>query len=51
MAYIHLLQNPFYTPDEHNPMAADGGGEITSRRFINEVKRIGETWKPGMGVV
>lgn len=51
MAYIHLLQNPFYKPDEHTPMAADGGGEITSPRFINEVKRIGETWKPGMGVV
>ncbi|KAL9131522.1 MAG: hypothetical protein Q9175_006746 [Cornicularia normoerica] len=51
-AYIRLLQNPFYVPDEHTPMAvASGrgkGGQITSKRFIEEVKRIGEIWKPGM---
>ncbi|KAA6410252.1 MAG: DASH complex subunit Dad2 [Lasallia pustulata] len=51
-AYIHLLRNPFYMPDEHNPITvANGrgkGGEITSRRFIAEVKRIGETWAPGV---
>ena len=53
-AYIRLLQNPFYTPDEHTPMAvASGkgkGGQITSKRFIAEVKRIGELWKPGATV-
>ena len=42
-------------PDEHTPMAvASGrvkGSQITSKRFIEEVKRIGETWKPGMSVV
>ena len=27
------------------------GSQITSKRFIDEVKRIGETWKPGMSVV
>lgn len=27
------------------------GGEITSRRFVDEVRRIGERWRPGMGVV
>ncbi len=60
-AYIHLLQNPFYIPDDHNPAAAAAvavanggkrkGGEITSRRFIAEVRRIGERWRPGMAVV
>ena len=54
-AYIRLLQNPFYVPDEHTPMAvANGsvkGSQITSKRFIDEVKRIGEAWKPGTSVV
>ena len=52
MAYIRLLQNPFYTPDEHMPMAATGGnasgGQIKSRRFIADVERIGMTWRPGV---
>ncbi|KAL8679188.1 MAG: hypothetical protein Q9224_007055 [Gallowayella concinna] len=51
-AYIRLLQNPFYTPDDHAPMAASKGGgsagEITSKKFIAEVKRIGDNWKPGL---
>ncbi|KAI4190473.1 MAG: hypothetical protein L6R41_000778 [Letrouitia leprolyta] len=51
-AYIRLLQNPFYTPDDHTPMAAQSGkgkgGEITSKKFILEVKRIGDTWRPGL---
>lgn len=51
-AYVRLLQNPFYVPDEHTPMAvASGkgkGGQITSRKFIQEVKRIGENWRPGI---
>jgi len=54
-AYIRLLQNPFYTPDEHTPMAvASGkgrGGGITSRRFVGEVRRIGEVWRLGMANV
>ena len=54
-AYIGLLQNPFYTPDEHTPMAvASGkgkGGQIKSRRFIREVERIAQAWKPGLTVV
>ncbi|KAL8822027.1 MAG: hypothetical protein Q9223_000018 [Gallowayella weberi] len=44
--------NPFYTPDDHAPMAASKGeesaGEITSKKFIAEVKRIGDNWKPGL---
>ncbi|KAL9000781.1 MAG: hypothetical protein Q9188_005582 [Gyalolechia gomerana] len=51
-AFIRLLQNPFYTPDDHTPMAAQSGrekgGEITSKKFFLEVKRIGDTWKPGL---
>ena len=51
-AYIRLLQNPFYTPDDHVPMAAAGGrssgAQIKSRRFIAEVERIGMTWRPGI---
>ncbi|CAF9913176.1 hypothetical protein IMSHALPRED_000935 [Imshaugia aleurites] len=54
-AYIRLLQNPFYVPDEHTPMAvASGrvnGGQITSKRFVEEVRRIGKVWRPGMSVV
>ena len=52
-AYVHLLQNPFYEPDDHTPMAVASGkgksGQITSKKFIAEVKRIGESWKPGIG--
>ncbi|KAL6715055.1 hypothetical protein ACLMJK_007316 [Lecanora helva] len=54
-AYVRLLQNPFYVPDEHTPMAvASGkgkGGQITSKRFIQEVNRIGENWKPGISAL
>ncbi|KAF1355169.1 Sedlin [Delphinella strobiligena] len=50
-AYIHLLRNPFYTPDEHTPAYAAksnnaGSTQITSRRFIQEVDRIGRSWTP-----
>ncbi|KAI4107731.1 MAG: hypothetical protein L6R37_001416 [Teloschistes peruensis] len=56
-AYIRLLQNPFYTPsagpdEQHHAGGSRGGnnksGEITSPKFIAEVRRIGEVWRPGM---
>ncbi|KAI0472948.1 Longin-like domain-containing protein [Xylariaceae sp. FL0804] len=89
-AYIRLLQNPFYDPDEavgatggggsggglpnaptppppssqgRGPSGATVGGgaggaagagaggsrtRIRSRRFADEMRRIGETWAPGM---
>jgi len=52
-AYISLLRNPFYDPDAHTPSAAQaeqrvGSTQITSRKFISEVKRIGEAWVPGL---
>ncbi|KAL9107969.1 MAG: hypothetical protein Q9227_007184 [Pyrenula ochraceoflavens] len=55
-AYIHLLQNPFYKPDDHRPMiiAKTPGArspEITNKKFIGEVQRIGKAWVPGVASV
>ncbi|EEP80824.1 conserved hypothetical protein [Uncinocarpus reesii 1704] len=49
-AYVRLLQNPFYNPEEGD---ADGKEsmcniKIKDRRFIAEVNHIGETWAPGV---
>ncbi|KAH0609031.1 uncharacterized protein H6S33_001259 [Morchella sextelata] len=41
-AYIQLVCNPFYENDEAKP--------ITSKRFTEEVKRIGENWTPGFAL-
>ncbi|KAG9241177.1 Longin-like domain-containing protein [Calycina marina] len=46
-AYVRLLQNPFYEPDEHSPPGGKGGRKITSRKFGEEMRRIGENWMPG----
>ncbi|KAL2263799.1 hypothetical protein VTK26DRAFT_5091 [Humicola hyalothermophila] len=48
VAYIRLLQNPFFEPDEHSPPAGQGGRKITSRRFAEDMRRIGENWAPGV---
>ncbi|KAI0164535.1 snare-like protein [Hypoxylon sp. FL1284] len=55
-AYVRLLQNPFYDPDEHAPLVPPGAGEpvgkrITSRRFADEMRRIGEGWAPGVAAL
>jgi hypothetical protein len=52
-AYIMLLRNPFYNPDEHSPVSANaeqrvGSTQITSRKFIQEVKKIADAWAPGV---
>lgn len=47
-AYVRLLQNPFYEPDEHAPLGGKGGKRITSRKFGEDMKRIGEGWTPGV---
>ncbi|KAI4863070.1 snare-like protein [Hypoxylon rubiginosum] len=51
-AYVRLLQNPFYDPDEHAPLVPPGGGgggkRITSRKFAEEMRRIGDSWAPGV---
>ncbi|KAK5162643.1 hypothetical protein LTR04_003183 [Oleoguttula sp. CCFEE 6159] len=55
-AYIGLLRNPFYDPDHHSPSVANaehrvGSTQITSRRFTNEVERIGSVWFSGVMVI
>ena len=54
-AYIQLMLNPFYAPDERTPLQiANFGGkspEITSKRFINELQRIGKVWTPGIASI
>ncbi|EGR53119.1 uncharacterized protein TRIREDRAFT_53462 [Trichoderma reesei QM6a] len=47
-AYVRLLQNPFYDPDEHAPLGGKGGKRITSKKFGDAMKRIGEAWTPGV---
>jgi len=47
-AYIKLLQNPFFDPDEHSPPSGRGGKRITSRKFSDDMRRIGENWTPGV---
>ncbi len=47
-AYVRLLQNPFFNPDEHSPPSGFGGKRITSRRFAEDMRRIGEAWTPGI---
>ncbi|KAL4899181.1 hypothetical protein BDW74DRAFT_164038 [Aspergillus multicolor] len=48
-AYIHLLQNPFYSPDDRVTMTnsavqAAKPSQITDQKFIAEVNRIGDSW-------
>ncbi|KAI8950017.1 Sedlin [Xylaria longipes] len=53
-AYVRLLQNPFYDPDETTVIAGGkpgvgaGAKRITSRKFGDEMRRIGEAWAPGV---
>jgi hypothetical protein len=51
-AYIQLMLNPFYAPEDRTPLQiANYGGnspEITSKRFMNELQRIGRAWTPGI---
>ncbi|KAM4065617.1 Longin-like protein [Hirsutella rhossiliensis] len=46
-AYVRLLQNPFFDPDEHAPLGGRGGRSISSKRFVEDMRRIGEAWTPG----
>lgn len=47
-AYVKLMQNPFYDPDEHSPGNGGPGKKITSRKFEEEIRRIGEGWTAGV---
>ncbi|KAF2166868.1 hypothetical protein M409DRAFT_66417 [Zasmidium cellare ATCC 36951] len=48
-AYVRLLRNPFYVPDDHDSKTAKTRSnlQIDSPKFINEVDRIGRNWYPG----
>lgn len=52
-AYIGLLLNPFYVPEERTPLqlanATGRTADITSKKFISELQRVGKTWYPGIG--
>lgn len=54
-AYIALLMNPFYTPETRTPvqtMQATGkAAEIKSKKFANEMQRIGKLWYPGIPTI
>ncbi|KAL2016381.1 hypothetical protein VTK56DRAFT_3803 [Thermocarpiscus australiensis] len=47
-AYVRLMQNPFFDADEYSPPSGQGGKKITSRRFAEDMRRIGEGWAPGV---
>jgi trafficking protein particle complex subunit 2 len=51
-AYIQLMLNPFFTPEERTPLqVANTTGRpanITSRKFADELQRIGTAWYPGI---
>ncbi|PWY63161.1 Sedlin [Aspergillus heteromorphus CBS 117.55] len=50
-AYVQLLQNPFYNPDEHvgvSNTTSPYNSQITDQKFVTEVKRIGVSWSPGI---
>ena len=54
-AYIQLLLNPFFTPEDRTPMQLANyegrAAEITSKKFAAELKRIGDTWYPGIASI
>ncbi|KAJ9298006.1 hypothetical protein DTO271G3_4227 [Paecilomyces variotii] len=55
-AFIQLMQNPFYAPNDDPPIVKatlpqSGSGHTVTRKFIDEVKRIGDTWAPGLATV
>ncbi|KAH8693107.1 Sedlin [Talaromyces proteolyticus] len=54
-AYIKLLQNPFYSPDSLGSKPQDSASKasigITDQKFISEVKRVGESWSPGLSSI
>lgn len=55
-AYIGLLQNPFYNPDDQEwgsrlETANDTQSGINDKKFIAEVKRIGDLWSPNLTII
>ncbi|KAK4195915.1 Sedlin [Triangularia verruculosa] len=50
-AWIRLMQNPFFDPDEYDGQGGGKGKKIVSGRFEGEMRRIGEGWGVGVGVL
>lgn len=54
-AYIQLLLNPFFTPEDRSPLQLANyegrAAEIKSRKFANELQRIGRAWYPGIASI
>ena len=54
-AYVRLMLNPFYLPDEREPMQQipydKKKAEITSKKFVAEMDRIGQVWSAGIANV
>ncbi|KAA8644867.1 uncharacterized protein ATNIH1004_009076 [Aspergillus tanneri] len=56
LAYIQLLQNPFYSPNVYTPIVRAAGSAydslpITDPKFTREVKRIGDSWGRGSALL
>jgi trafficking protein particle complex subunit 2 len=51
-AYIRLLLNPFFTPEDRTPLQLANqegrAAEIKSNKFTEELQRIGRAWYPGI---
>jgi trafficking protein particle complex subunit 2 len=51
-AYIRLLLNPFFTPEDRTPLQLANqegrAAEIKSNKFAEELQRIGRAWYPGI---
>ncbi|RMJ28344.1 hypothetical protein PHISP_00821 [Aspergillus sp. HF37] len=49
-AYVQLLQNPFYSPDDRAPIARAATPTASmglKTKFATEIKRIGNVWSSG----
>ncbi|KAL2819953.1 Sedlin [Aspergillus cavernicola] len=52
-AYIQLMQNPFYSPDDqititNGAIQTATPPHITNQKFVAEVNQIGNLWAPGV---
>lgn len=50
------MQNPFYAPGDDLPIAKatlpqSAPARTVTRKFIDEVKRIGDSWAPGLSSI
>ncbi|KAJ2905544.1 Sedlin [Zalerion maritima] len=48
-SWVRLLQNPFFDLDEHVLPGGRGGRKITSKKFGEDMRRLGMGWIPGVG--